>query len=647
MVGFNSDTEKFEIYDGSAWVVITKDYVLKAGDTMTGDLGFNNAGVETANYLGLNTSYVKNGEPVGTFVWNQDRETADLVMPGGVTLQLGQEVHFYGLNQSGVDIPNGTAVMFAGSAGASGKIKIAKAVSDGTYSSMYMMGVTTQAIANGASGKVTFFGEVHDVNTSGYSAGTILYLDPANPGGFTSTIPQAPNLKYAMAATVDSKNNGTLFVRAIYPLSLNELDDVQITSSAANDFVLRNSTNTRWENKSLANTKTTLGLTGTNSGDVTLASPNNGLSLTGQTIGMGTPSSITTSSTNSVTTNTHTHAITGFATGSGSASGTNTGDVSLASPNNGLSLTGQTLSMGTPTGLSQYTSNALSGSSHTHSVSGFIPTTGGSVTGTLNINPSMTATAVSSVINSSGDNGDVVGHYTEVNQKTAPNTGSLFGYRVVAKTTQTVADIQVNSTQVEVNGGSPTYAEGLTATGIVASGATLSNLSLLKIFTPTVNGSLINLNGIEIEDVSGVTATNKKSISSSGGAMYHAGPIDTDGHIYSSGGKIGYSVSGSVTQGTSRTTAVTLDALTGYITMFSAAVAAGGTSVFTFNNSYIEADDHIIITHENSTSANSSRFYATANNTDSGSCSITVRNITSGSVTEATNLHFTIIKSGY
>lgn len=85
---------------------------------------------------------------------------------------------------------------------------------------------------------------------------------------------------------------------------------------------------------------------GTNSGDVTLASPNHGLGLTGQVITMGTPSSITTSSTNAVTTTSHTHAITGFATGSGSASGTNTGDVTLGTNTaTALSLSGQQLSL--------------------------------------------------------------------------------------------------------------------------------------------------------------------------------------------------------------------------------------------------------------------------------------------------------------
>jgi hypothetical protein len=44
---------------------------------------------------------------------------------------------------------------------------------------------------------------------------------------------------------------------------------------------------------------------------LTLASPDSGLSLTGQVLALGTPSTVTNATTNSVTTNTHTHALTG------------------------------------------------------------------------------------------------------------------------------------------------------------------------------------------------------------------------------------------------------------------------------------------------------------------------------------------------
>ena len=57
---------------------------------------------------------------------------------------------------------------------------------------------------------------------------------------------------------------------------------------------------------------TSASISGSNTGDVTLANPNHGLGLTNQVITMGTPSTCTAATTNAVTTTTHTHEITGF-----------------------------------------------------------------------------------------------------------------------------------------------------------------------------------------------------------------------------------------------------------------------------------------------------------------------------------------------
>lgn len=81
---------------------------------------------------------------------------------------------------------------------------------------------------------------------------------------------------------------------------------------------------------------------------VTLANPNHGLGLTGQEMTLGTPSTCTNATVNAVTTTSHTHAVTGFATGAGSASGANTQDVTLAvSADVLMGLTGQAISLDT------------------------------------------------------------------------------------------------------------------------------------------------------------------------------------------------------------------------------------------------------------------------------------------------------------
>lgn len=64
----------------------------------------------------------------------------------------------------------------------------------------------------------------------------------------------------------------------------------------------------------------TASVIGTNTGDVTLASPDHGLGLTNQVITLGTPSTLTTITTNGVTTTTHAHAVTNSANPGAAAS---------------------------------------------------------------------------------------------------------------------------------------------------------------------------------------------------------------------------------------------------------------------------------------------------------------------------------------
>jgi hypothetical protein len=53
---------------------------------------------------------------------------------------------------------------------------------------------------------------------------------------------------------------------------------------------------------------------------------------------------------------------------------------------------------------------------------------------------------------------------------------------------------------------------------------------------------------------------------------------------------------GTVTQASSRSTAVTLNAPAGVITTDSTAIATGGNAIFTVNNSYVKADSVILLT---------------------------------------------------
>lgn len=148
----------------------------------------------------------------GTVSWNADEETLDLIQDGA-TLQLGQEVQWHCRNNTGSTIANGTPVMATGTLGASGRITIAPMGSTTQSNAMYFLGIATEDIAAGTDGKVTHFGKVRGIDTSGYSEGAVLYLDPTIDGALTATAPTS-GMHIAAAFVVTSHAvNGALAVR--------------------------------------------------------------------------------------------------------------------------------------------------------------------------------------------------------------------------------------------------------------------------------------------------------------------------------------------------------------------------------------------------------------------------------------------------
>ena len=107
---------------------------------------------------------------------------------------------------------------------------------------------------------------------------------------------------------------------------------------------------------------------------------------------------------------------------------------------------------------------------------------------------------------------------------------------------------------------------------------------------------------------------------------------------------IGYSVGGAVTQITTKATGVTLNALSGRITMVNANLLAATSVSFTLTNDQIEANDNILVSIASGATAGSYSVGVQA--IAAGSCSIHVRNVSAGALAEAIVLGFTIIKGG-
>lgn len=211
------------------------DYATAWTDAPTVDLlGFDLAAAETVT--------------TGQLAWNADEGTLGLGKLGGISNYLGAETMVLCRNNSNsVAIPKGTAVMFVGTVGNSGRLKVAPMVANGTLPGYVFLGVTDQSIAGGSDGYVSVFGKIRGINTSIYADGDILWCNPAVAGGFTTTEPSAPNLKLAVAAVISAANNGSIFVRATSGSRLKDLHDVEVGSPTNDQVLTYKSATARWE----------------------------------------------------------------------------------------------------------------------------------------------------------------------------------------------------------------------------------------------------------------------------------------------------------------------------------------------------------------------------------------------------------------
>jgi hypothetical protein len=132
---------------------------------------------------------------------------------------------------------------------------------------------------------------------------------------------------------------------------------------------------------------------------------------------------------------------------------------------------------------------------------------------------------------------------------------------------------------------------------------------------------------------------------SSGQVPYNDAGVQAGGNLGydATTGAFGYiSGTGTITQATNKATGVTLDSPSGQITLNGAALAADTTVSFTLTNSSITANDVLILNHLSAGTAGSYLLNAQA---AAGSASINVRNITSGSLSEAIVIGFAVIKT--
>jgi hypothetical protein len=129
-----------------------------------------------------------------------------------VTVNLGQELLIRVYNNTGSTIGDGDAVHLTGSQNDYPTVEPADASNSTKIQNV--AGVATHAIEDASYGYITSLGVVRGIDTSAFSAGDILYVDPVTPGALTATSPKYPNFSVLVGyVTVSDATDGEIFVR--------------------------------------------------------------------------------------------------------------------------------------------------------------------------------------------------------------------------------------------------------------------------------------------------------------------------------------------------------------------------------------------------------------------------------------------------
>lgn len=177
---------------------------------------------------------------IGQLAWDSAVGAVDVQLNDGVTQHIGQEVYYR--VKADENITKGDLVMAVGTVGNSGIILVAKSrTSYGALTnipSQRLMGLAASNITSGNEGYIVHFGKLRKVDTEQWSAGDILYANPAVAGGLTNVLPAAPNWKTIIALVItDHKNVGELFIRPTFGSQLTNDESVTITNPSDGDVL--------------------------------------------------------------------------------------------------------------------------------------------------------------------------------------------------------------------------------------------------------------------------------------------------------------------------------------------------------------------------------------------------------------------------
>jgi len=171
------------------------------------NISFNFNDLQNITCIQFNTSL---GVDISKMCWNVASDTIDVYTASGQVIQVGRELGENGINKEGRTLPDGTFVSISGAQGDNPTFIAADSTN---VSRSLMIGVLTRECLANEVCPVVVFGFANDLDTSLYSIGEQIYINPNEPGNWTSTTPVLPNNPVWVATVIRvHANEGRLFV---------------------------------------------------------------------------------------------------------------------------------------------------------------------------------------------------------------------------------------------------------------------------------------------------------------------------------------------------------------------------------------------------------------------------------------------------
>ena len=158
-----------------------------------------------------------------------------------------EKLEFIGKNKTGTTIAKTKVVYISGATGQKPNITLADASLEITSSKT--IGVTRTSIANNADGYVITHGTIHDINTSAFADGDMLWLSET-AGNITNIVPSEPaHAVFIGYVAYAHPTAGKIILHIQNGYELNELHGVSVSSEVNNDVLTYETSSGLWKNK--------------------------------------------------------------------------------------------------------------------------------------------------------------------------------------------------------------------------------------------------------------------------------------------------------------------------------------------------------------------------------------------------------------